>query len=307
MENILSPIRWLLLLLSLGVVAQAQRPAAYVVFDATTGHVLEVSGGDRKLQVGSLTKIATAMVALDWAKLTNTDLSRIVPISPNGLALPGANPIGWQLGDAASLRDLLYAAMMQSDNIAAQTICDFIGSQLPGQEDPMVRFVNQMNALARRLEMKHTLFLNPHGLDSVERKLPYSTAEDLGRLAKYAMANSAFRFYVSQKQREITVQRGPGAAHYLLQNTNELLGVNGIDGVKTGTTRLAGECVIISSPRTPEARQVSNGVIVTPRRLLVVVLNCPQRFEVANSLLARGWQEYDAWAAKGRPLSRASL
>ena len=59
----------------------------------------------------------------------------------------------------------------------------------------------------------------------------------------------------------------------MLQNTNELLGVNNIDGVKTGTTRHAGECIIISSARPPEARQAGTGVIVTLRRLIVVVLN----------------------------------
>ncbi|MGC3989316.1 MAG: serine hydrolase [Chthoniobacteraceae bacterium] len=291
------------------MVAHAQQPAAYVVFDATTGHVLESAAGDRKLQVGSLTKIATAMVALDWSKVSNTDLARVVPISPNGLALPSENPIGWQLGDAASLRDLLYSAMMQSDNIAAQTIAEFIGSQLPGETAPAVRFVNQMNALGREIGMKHTLFLNPHGIDSIENKRPYSTAYDLGRLAKYAMANSAFRFYVSQKQRVITIMRGPTQTRYMLQNTNQLLGTNNIDGVKTGTTRLAGECVIVSSALAPESRPAAsgNGVVVTPRRLLVVVLNCPQRFEIANAFVTRGWQEYEEWAARGRPMTRASL
>jgi len=307
MEKVLHSFRWFLFLICFGVAVHAQQPAGFIVFDATTGHILEGGGMDRKLQVASLTKIATVMVALDWAKLSSTDLARVVPISPNGLSLPSQNPIGWQIGDAASLRDLLYSAMMQSDNIAAQTIAEFIGSRLPGDDEPMVRFVNQMNALARQLGMKHTLFLNPHGLDSIEKKLPYSTAADMGRLSKYAMADSAFRFYVSQKTREITILRGPSQLRYMLQSTNDLLGVNNIDGVKTGTTRRAGECVIISSARAPESRQSGSGVIVTPRRLLVVVLNCPQRFEVANGLLTRGWQEYDEWAARGRPMSRASL
>jgi len=88
---------------------------------------------------------------------------------------------------------------------------------------------------------------------------------------------------------------------YLLRNTNELLGINAIDGVKTGTTRRSGPCVIISAPRPPETFQQGDAVTVIPRRLNVVVLNAPNRFDVASQLMQRGWVLFEQWAASGRP------
>jgi D-alanyl-D-alanine carboxypeptidase (penicillin-binding protein 5/6) len=116
------------------------------------------------------------------------------------------------------------------------------------------------------------------------------------------MKNPGFRFVVSQKERKITYFAATGEeSQYLLRNTNELVGVNSIDGVKTGQTRKAGGCVIISSAKPPISVQNGDQVIVTPRRLNVVVLGSDDRFGVASGLLQRGWQLYDQWAAAGRP------
>ena len=275
---------------------------AYVIADSTTGFILESSGGAKKLQIASLTKIATAMVVLDWSQAKGHDLSQLatVPDSAAQLTTPGG--VGFRPGDRCSLRDLLYAALMQSDNQAAETLADHVGRSLGG-EAPTGSFVAQMNALARRLGMARTRFLNAHGLDSLERSAPYSTAEDLARLTTYAMADSAFRFHVSQKERKISLTAATGeTTAYLLRNTNELLGVNAIDGVKTGTTRKAGQCLIVSAARPPESVEKEGKVFVTPRRIHVVVLGATDRFNFTASLLQRGWQHYDSWAAAGRPL-----
>jgi D-alanyl-D-alanine carboxypeptidase len=117
------------------------------------------------------------------------------------------------------------------------------------------------------------------------------------------MANSAFRFYVSQTERRITIQTALGEeTQYLLRNTNELIGRNAIDGVKTGTTRKAGQCLILSAARAPESRQEGERHIITPRRLNVVILGAAgDRFATGAQLMSRGWQLYDEWAAQGRP------
>ena len=280
--------------------------AAYSVIDATTGHVLSARDDDKKLQIGSLTKIATAMVVLDWAEASHKDLAQYATVPAQASAIGGANPV-LQPGDRATVRDLLYAALMQSDDTAALTLEYYVGQSLPrtAEMTPEIAFVNQMNALARHLKMEHTLFLNAHGLDNVQGTLPYSTSGDLARLASYAMARSAFRFYVSQKEREIVIQRLDNTqSRYMLRNTNELLGVNSIDGVKTGATRRAGECVIISAARPPESVQNGETYTITPRRLIIVVLGSTNRFNVAAGLLTQGWQLYDQWAAKGRPLKK---
>jgi D-alanyl-D-alanine carboxypeptidase (penicillin-binding protein 5/6) len=285
--------------------AFGQQPA-HCVIDATTGHVLIASRSDAKAQVGSLTKVATAIVVLDWAKRSGAELNQMAVITPGAAAVEGINPVGFQAGDRATLRDLLFAALLQSDNVASSALADHVGRSLGGEGgSPMVGFVAQMNALARTLGMQNTLFLNPHGLEAGERKPPYSTAYDMALLGRHAMNRPEFTFFVSQKERRITIQRaGGGQTAYMLRNTNELLGRENIDGVKTGKTRRAGECVIVSAARPPESRQEGETVYITPRRLIVVVLGVAQRFPMAAQLLEQGWAEFDRWAAQGRPVKR---
>lgn len=286
----------------------AAQIAAYAIGDQTTGYILESENAQKKLQVGSLTKIATAMVVIDAADAKRIDLGEEATVPTASQLSAASTGVGFRPGDRCTLRDLLYAALMQSDNLAAETLAYHVGSKLgatPENTGPVTAFVAQMNALARRLGMRRTLFLNAHGLDTLERKLPYSTAEDILRLSTYAMSNSAFRFYVSQSERRITIIGGAGEqTGYLLRNTNELLGTQSIDGVKTGTTRKAGACLVISAARPPESRQDGEKVFITPRRLNVVVLGAPDRFKVAARLLSHGWELYDNWAAQGRPTKK---
>ena len=282
---------------------------ASIVVDSQTGYILQEQKSRDKRQIGSLTKVATACVVLDWAEHRGGNLNQEVVISPQAFVGTLENNIGFQAGDVISLRDLLYAALVQSDNIAAYTVADYVGSVIApavpvksGQKpSSMITFVTQMNALAAQLKMQRTLFVNPHGIDDNVKPLPYSTAEDLARLTRYAMNKASFRFYVSQKERAITFHRGKRELHYLLRNTNDLLGTNGIDGVKTGRTARAGDCLILSANRQSEIKQSGNTVYVTPRHLVVVLLGSTNRFAEGSQMLAQGWQLYEQWAAAGRP------
>jgi D-alanyl-D-alanine carboxypeptidase (penicillin-binding protein 5/6) len=295
--------------------AEAQTAAAYVIADQTTGYVLESSKGAEKRQVASLTKIATGKVVLDWASKTSTDLAQQMVIPPQAIEEAGnTNPMGLQPNDLISYRDLLYAALMQSDNTAATTLAYYVGAALrPAGGDRMRElgavevFVSQMNALARQLGMERTLFVNPHGLEPRKGLQPYSTAVDMVKLTAYAMKDAAFRFYVSQKERKVSFSRGGQVFQYLLRNTNELVGTEGIDGVKTGRTAKAGDCIIISSQHDPEITQQGSTTLVTPRRLNVVVLGATDRIAAASQLLNRGWTLYDQWAAAGRPMGNQAF
>jgi len=279
---------------------------SYVIADSQTGYVLEEQKPRDKRQVGSLTKIATAMVVLDWAAKRGGDLNQLATIPPEAFVGTGENHIGFQPGDVITLRDLLYAALVQSDNIAAYALASHVGAALqsiipmasPAQPSPVGIFVGQMNALGKRLQMQRTRFYNPHGIDEKER--PYSTAEDMARLTRYATSNAGFRFYVSQKTRQISFRRAGHTLNYLLRNTNELLGVNGIDGVKTGRTARAGDCLILSATRESEIVRDGQVTKIYPRHLIVIVLGSADRFGEGAQLLARGWQLYDQWAAGGR-------
>lgn len=288
--------------------ALGQDATAFAIADASTGHILKAKKEDKRLQIASLTKIATALVVQDWLDVGKRDAGILVTIPPGALMIDPANPIGFQPGDQMSVRDLLYAMLIQSDNIAAYALADYVGRDLQRNTQsaakPVDLFVAQMNALARKLGMKHTTFLNPHGLDTVET--PTSTARDLVLLTSAALQRSSFRFYVSQHERRITRIAVAGRKDdYRLVNTNELLGIDSIDGVKTGQSKRAGQCLIISAARPHESIQNPDGsYTVTARRLIVVVLGSENRFNDARQLLNNGWSLYDEWAAKGRPLEK---
>jgi D-alanyl-D-alanine carboxypeptidase len=295
-------------LIGASVVRSAVAAQAYVIADAQTGYILEEQEPRKKLQVGSLTKIATASVALDWAERKSGDVNRVVAIPQEAFVGITENHIGFQPGDSITLRDLLYAALVQSDNIAAYTLAHHVGSQLrsfqPGEVSskftPVDAFVAQMNALAKQLKMERTRFVNPHGIDYKVKPVPYSTAEDMARLTRYAMSKASFRFYVSQKERQISFNRAGHQLNYVLRNTNELLGKMGIDGVKTGQSARAGQCLILYANRESEVVRQGQMETVYQRHLMVVLLGSSNRFGEGTALLQRGWQLYDQWAAAGR-------
>ena len=152
---------------------RAYAAQAYIIVDSQTGYVLDEREPRDKRQIGSLTKIATAMVVLDWSAKRGGDLNQMAAIPPEAFVGSGENHIGFQPGDVLTLRDLLYAALVQSDNIAAYTLAAYVGEKLQSvvpvaaetRANPVAIFVGQMNALAKRLQMERTRFVNPHGID----------------------------------------------------------------------------------------------------------------------------------------------
>ncbi len=296
------------LIFSLAGVERTVAAQAYIIVDSKTGYILQEHKSKDKRQVGSLTKIAMAMVVLDWAEKHSGDLNQVATIPPAAFTGVSENLIGFQPGDSATLRDLLYAALVQSDNIAAYTLADYVGRAItsivpPTDErtDSVGLFVSQMNALAKTLRMDRTHFVNPHGIDANVKPLPYSCAYDLARLTRSAMERASFRFYVSQKERQISFNRAGKAQSYMLRNTNELLGSDGVEGVKTGRTARAGDCLVLSVQREAEViKQSENSATVLPRHLIIVLLGSTNRFEEGRQMLNLGWQLHDQWAAAGR-------
>ena len=297
-------MRFLCSFLGLFLLVGQLRAENSIIVDNQTGRILEGVGANRRVPVASLTKLALAMVVLDWSELKhgNLDATATVPevaITSTG----GINPLGLQAGDVLTLRDLLYACLLASDNVAAVTLANHLGRVLPNPTglDPVGNMVSQMNALARTLGMRHTLFLNPHGLDVQQGAEPGSSASDLARLTRYGYSKPGLQFYVSQPTRQIHVQRGASSLSVVLNNTNKLLGIDRIDGVKTGRTSRAGDCIILTSEHTPEVKHEGDTVLTTPRRIIVVLLGGTNREQEGLTLVRHGWELYDDWAAKGRP------
>ncbi|HUF60871.1 MAG TPA: serine hydrolase [Verrucomicrobiales bacterium] len=273
---------------------------SFVVTDLHSGTVLMGKQAEMKVQVASLTKIATACVVLDWMEASKTDVNEMMTVPDTVLGIGGANPLGLAPGDLLSVRDGLYLALIGSDNVAAETLAYHVGKDLlrrrgkPGR--PVEVFVAQMNTLSKQQGLKRTRFRNPHGLD--HRVRPFSTAHDMATLTAYALSKASFRFYVSQKSRNVSYKRGDQRFGFEVKNTNVLLGVNDIDGVKTGMTSAAGACVILSAARPTTVLTGPGGEkLLQPHRLIVVVLGAGDRFDSGRQLLAAGWQRYDAWLA----------
>jgi D-alanyl-D-alanine carboxypeptidase (penicillin-binding protein 5/6) len=284
----------------------ARAQESIMVVEAHSGRILIASNSGLKRPVASLNKIATGVVALDWATAAGVDPGTLRISVPQTITLVGGpNPMNLQAGDTLSLRDALYAALLGSDNLAALTLADHVGRELLARRgkngDPVAEFVAEMNRLAKALGMTQTRFSNPHGLERPGSKAA-STAADITRLSIYAMRRNAFNFIVRQPDRQVTVSGAGGSRNYRVRNSNELIGESGILGIKTGTTAAAGPCLAVCMDRDPLIRQKPDGSKgVTPRRLIVVVLNSPDRFNRARSLIRQGWGIYDPWLAAGAP------
>jgi D-alanyl-D-alanine carboxypeptidase len=285
---------------------------SYMVVDFYSKKILSSHQATTRRQVASLTKIATAMVTLDWAERTGSSLNQQARVPASIAQIGGANPMGMQPGDQISLREALYASVIGSDNAAAYTLAAHVGRDLLTRSgrggDPVTAFVAEMNSLIANQGATDTNFTNPHGMDH-QGDVPYSTAADMARLAIYAMGKASFRFYASQTERKISYSRGGQARSFLMKNTNKLLGVDSIDGVKTGMTRKAGPCLITSAARSNSVIEEADGrTRVVPHRIVVVVLGSNDRFKASRALLNRGWQNYDQWVAGGRIIqSQAEL
>ncbi|MDG2125425.1 MAG: serine hydrolase, partial [Verrucomicrobiales bacterium] len=190
---------------------QAGAVGSYIVVDPDSRKILVGYQIDQKRQIASITKVATALVVLDWSRLSGIDLNVEAVVPPSAMTTGGANPLGLRPGDRITLRDGLYASLIGSDNVSAQTLASFIGFDLlrrsGKREDPVAYFVKQMNGLATKLGMEDTRFTNAHGMDS-RKPVPYSTSADVARLCVEAMGRSAFRFYVGQATRKVSYRRG---------------------------------------------------------------------------------------------------
>jgi D-alanyl-D-alanine carboxypeptidase (penicillin-binding protein 5/6) len=286
--------------------AGALRAQSLIAVDLYNKKVHVAIGANVKRAVGGLSQMAGALVALDWSDVTKVNLNVLATVSPGALQIAGANGLGLQPGDQLTLRDLIYASMMVSDSASATVLAEFVGNDILRRRgrggNPVDTFVAEMNKLAGREGCKQTRFISPHGAE-LSRSVTVSSAADMARLTMYALSRAPFRFYTNQKSRDITVFRAGQRLALSLRNTNLLLGVGTIDGVKTGNTAASGGCVIITEERPGTvARQADGKDAVFRHRMVVVVLGSADPFTEAQSLLRSGWGGYDGWLRAGRPV-----
>lgn len=235
---------------------------AAALIDVTSGRILVSSSGDKQMRIASLTKIMTAIVAIEHGRLSDN-----VTVSSKASGKEGSS-IYLKPGEQMSLENLLYGLMLRSGNDAAVAIAEHVGGSLEG-------FVYLMNEKAQLLGLSRTQFKNPHGLDEQGH---YSTANDVAKLTAYALNNPVFREIVKTKTKSAP---NPNEAwDYKWFNKNKMLAIyDGADGVKTGYTKLAKRCLVSSATR--------NG-----QQLAAVTLNDPNDWADHRKLLDYGFESF---------------
>ena len=216
-----------LLLIQISPLAHAVGTSARsaILMDAETGRVLYEQNADEPMLIASITKIMTAVVALE-----NGSLEQMYTVTSDDMAEGSSMYLA--PGERLCLEELLYGLMLSSGNDAALAVAHCVSGSV---ED----FVSAMNAKAKELGMTHTSFANPNGLDHESH---YSSARDMAVLTAYALRSAAFVRIVSTKS--ITI------GSRTLTNHNKLLDLyDGCIGVKTGYTRAAGRTLVSAARR----------------------------------------------------------
>ena len=235
---------------------------AYALMEITTGRMLAEKNSAEQLPMASTTKIMTAILAIE-----NGDMEELVTVPRECQGIEGTS-IYLRGGETLPLKELVWGLMLASGNDAAETIAHHIGGSLEG-------FAEMMNEKAREIGAVNTNFVTPHGLPCEGH---YTTAEDLAKIACYAMGNETFRQIVSTGSMDLPADEDSPARY--LRNKNKLLHqYEGGMGVKTGYTDAAGKCLVGAAEREGMG-------------LVSVVLNDRQMFPDSMALLDHGFETY---------------
>lgn len=227
----------------------------WAVADGRTGAILASADPPAPLAIASTSKVMTAWLVVKLAAGNPKVLDEVVTFSPKA-ALTGGTAARLKAGEKLPARDLLYGLLLPSGNDAAVALAEHFGGRFyngEGQEKSgFEEFVAAMNREAAALKMTGTRYVDPHGLG-----LNRSTPRDLALLAAAALNNDTFRQTVATRRHSCTVTAADGTTRTVVwDNTNRLLGIEGYDGVKTGTTTAAGYCLVGSARRGGEHRIV---------------------------------------------------
>ncbi len=260
---------------------------AWAIADGRSGEVLWGHDEAKPVDIASTTKIMTALVILRLAAKEPGVLDETVTFSKRADQTIGSTS-GVQEGERLPVRELLYGLLLPSGNDAAVALAEHFGGRLkPAADastsaDPLPRFIAEMNRVAGLFGLCETHFINPNGLPAPGHR---SSARDLAKLTHHALALPTFAKYVSTLKRGCTLL-GPNGhrRNAVWTNTNRLLDTEGYDGVKTGTTRAAGECLVASGRRGDD-------------HVIVVILGASST--EARYVDARNLFRY-AWLMRGR-------
>lgn len=246
--SILGYVLLLTLCFSLFAVASAEEieSRAAVVMDAATGRVLYAKNPELRLLPASTTKLMTALVVIEKAKLSD-----VVTVSRRA-ASARPTKAGLKAGDKITIETLLYAALMKSANDAAVALAEGVA----GSEE---EFVYLMNRKALAIGANDTHFINANGLPG---KGQYITAYDLSKIMRHAIKYPVLKEILGTRITEISTETGKTM---LIKNTNKLLWSDeDLLGGKTGYTNQARHCFVCVGERDKDTLVVA--LLGSPRR-----------------------------------------
>lgn len=233
-----------------------------ILIDAKTGKVLYEKNAEEKAYPASITKIMTALLAIENGKLDHK-----VKVTESAIGVEGSS-IYLAPGETLPLRDLVYGLMLRSGNDAAVAISAEIGGTTQN-------FIKMMNDRAREIGAKNTNFINPSGLHD---KNHYTTAKDMALISREAMKNPEFKTIVRAKSWE--AHRETGRYNFFYNKNKVVYQYEGGSGIKIGFTKAAGRTLVASSER--------NGM-----ELICVVMNAPDWFQDTYKLMDYAYENYE--------------
>jgi len=238
---------------------------AAILMDAQTGQVYYAHNAEQRNLPASLTKLMTAILAAENAKP-----GEVAVVSKKAAKVTIGSTINLDQGDRITMGNLLKAALITSANDSTVAIAE----QVAGSEEA---FLYEMNRKAFLIGALNTRYANTNGYYDPRH---YTTAYDLAVIARYALANPRINSLVRMKGTTVR-WINPAEREKKITNTNRLLKdeqTPGVDGVKTGSTPRAGDCLIASATRGE-------------RRLIAVVLHAKDRYETAAKMLEYGFNQ----------------
>lgn len=236
-----------------------------ILMDGETGRVLFEKDAHSKSRIASITKIMTAIIAIESGKMDEE-----VTVSSNASGTEGSS-LYLKAGEKIKLEDLVYGLMLRSGNDSAVAIAESVGGSLDG-------FVHLMNQKAAEIGMENSHFSNPHGLDDHEDH--FSTAYDMALLTKYAMENDIYKKVSGTK-----VHTAPNPEEQWdrkWKNKNRLVTelYKHSTGGKTGYTKLAKRTLVSTASKDGE-------------NLIAVTLNAPDDWNDHIGMFEYGFKRYD--------------
>lgn len=213
---------------------------SFVVMEVASGQVLIEKNMDKKEYPASITKILTAMLALE-----NKDPDDKITVSYEAVhsILPNSTHIALTEGEVITLRDALYATMVESANDAANVAGEYTGGTLAD-------FADMMNERAKELGAVNTHFVNANGLPDPAH---YTTAYDMALITRAALSVDGFREYFSAESHTIpptnkqSQSRTFGTHHHMLVDSKYYY--EGAEGGKLGWTEEARHTIVTLAKR----------------------------------------------------------